>query len=235
VRGRKGSFKQLFERFAPRASSFGSAFGVRAPTIPPTALLLSKSRIPWYQRLKGKHFPRRFPYFSQLLFFFSSLLLFFSRPMPSDPSNAESALPDDSDASSTYGFKRALAKVREFPRAPGIYLMKDSGGAGHLHRQGEESSRAGRELLSQGRGGGSADDRSGTRNLRHRFHRRGERGRRAAARSAIGQGRSAEVQQRPARRQVVPLLADHHRRGFSARGVHARTGAEGRESCTARF
>lgn len=48
--------------------------------------------------------------------------------MSTDPSNAEPSLPDDSELDGSFGFRRALAKVREFPRAPGIYLMKDSAG-----------------------------------------------------------------------------------------------------------
>src|SRR6188472_951962 len=42
-------------------------------------------------------------------------------------------LPDDlvdaeGGGSAEYGFRRALAKVREFPQSPGLYLMKDSAG-----------------------------------------------------------------------------------------------------------
>jgi excinuclease ABC subunit C len=48
-------------------------------------------------------------------------------PLPSQ----DAELPPDgtgADYVSTFGFRRALSKVREFPRAPGIYLMKDSAG-----------------------------------------------------------------------------------------------------------
>ncbi len=40
---------------------------------------------------------------------------------------SETGAPDDSPVDS-YGYRRAAAKAREFPHAPGVYLMKDSAG-----------------------------------------------------------------------------------------------------------
>jgi excinuclease ABC subunit C len=52
-----------------------------------------------------------------------------------DTGGGDTGVPEDSAASGSrgsrqndFGFRRALAKVREFPRTPGVYLMKDSAG-----------------------------------------------------------------------------------------------------------
>ena len=49
---------------------------------------------------------------------------------PVDEAAVEAALDAAADASATheFPFRRAAAKVREFPRTPGIYLMKDAAG-----------------------------------------------------------------------------------------------------------
>ena len=40
----------------------------------------------------------------------------------------ESALAEQAGGAEDFGFRRAAAKVREFPRTPGVYLMKDNAG-----------------------------------------------------------------------------------------------------------
>jgi len=51
-------------------------------------------------------------------------------PTSSDPlpENPEEAIGDEDVAGGSFGFRRALAKVRDFPQTPGLYLMKDSAG-----------------------------------------------------------------------------------------------------------
>jgi len=57
------------------------------------------------------------------------------QPDSAQPDPAETNLPDpldaapaEADAEMQFGFRRAAAKVREFPQSPGLYLMKDAAG-----------------------------------------------------------------------------------------------------------
>lgn len=44
------------------------------------------------------------------------------------PDDADLASADAAESSHDFGFRRALARVREFPQSPGVYLMKDAAG-----------------------------------------------------------------------------------------------------------
>ncbi|HEV7224248.1 MAG TPA: nucleotide excision repair endonuclease, partial [Pirellulales bacterium] len=57
----------------------------------------------------------------------------FPEPDSPQPDPAETSFPEPSEASGAaaempLGFRRAAAKVREFPQTPGLYLMKDAAG-----------------------------------------------------------------------------------------------------------
>ena len=49
-------------------------------------------------------------------------------PEPEATEEELAELPEASDVGEQFGFRRAAAKVREFPRKPGVYLMKDTAG-----------------------------------------------------------------------------------------------------------
>ena len=81
-------------------------------------------------------------------------------------------LPAESTRRSALAFAGPLAKVREFPQTPGVYLMKDSAGRVIYVGKAKNLRVAGRQLLSQGGGRGPPHGRPGARDRRHRFHRR---------------------------------------------------------------
>ena len=47
--------------------------------------------------------------------------------LPADDQPPADSEPGES-AGADFGFRRAAAKVREFPQGPGVYLMKDAAG-----------------------------------------------------------------------------------------------------------
>ena len=120
---------------------------------------------------------------------------------------------------------RRWPKVREFPQTPGVYLMKDAAGRViYVGKAKNLRARAGSYFLKGG-GRGTPHGRFGARDSRHRFPGSRKRSRRAAGRSAAGQGHSAEVQSGTEGRQDVSVSGNLRARGFSARGVHARAAA----------
>ena len=129
---------------------------------------------------------------------------------------------------------RRPRRSSSFPTAPGVYLMKDAQGRRPLRRQGQEPAQPGRALLHQGRRRGPAHRRPGQADRRHRLRARRQRGRRPAAGGPAGQGHPAALQRRAEGRQVVPLPADSHPRGFPARRVHAQRPGSAASSSTAR-
>lgn len=47
---------------------------------------------------------------------------------PETPGSSQNPNPEPADGADEFGFRRAKAKVREFPQSPGVYLFKDSAG-----------------------------------------------------------------------------------------------------------
>ena len=126
-------------------------------------------------------------------------------------------------------------KVKQFPTAPGIYLMKDAQGRViYVGKAKNLRSRAG-SYFHKTAARRPPDLRLDRRGRRHRLPGRRQRGRCPADGSPADQGHPAEVQPRPQGRQVVSLSADHHRRGLPAGQLHPRAARTRASSSTARF
>ena len=121
-------------------------------------------------------------------------------------------------------------KVKQFPTTPGLYLMKDAQGRVHLHRQGQEPAEPGRLVLPQGGRRRPTHLRLDRRGRRRRVPARRQRGRRPPDGGPADQGHPAQVQPRPQGRQVVPLPADHDRRGLPPGQLHPRAARPRRQA-----
>ena len=111
----------------------------------------------------------------------------------------------------------ALAKVRQFPQTPGVYLMKDA--AGRVIYVGKAKNlRAGPAATFSRPPPRIAARPTWCSEIADIDYLDGrQRGRRPAGRSPADQGHAAEVQPGTERRQDVSVSGDHHARGFSPR------------------
>ena len=121
-------------------------------------------------------------------------------------------------------------KVKQFPTAPGIYLMKDAQGRVIYVGKAKNLRSRASSYFHKTASRRPPDLRLDRRGRRHRVPGRRQRGRRPADGSAADQGHSAQVQPRPQGRQDVSLLADHDRRGLSPRQLHPPAARSGRQA-----
>ena len=113
--------------------------------------------------------------------------------------------PEQVASGGSYGFRHALAKVREFPRTPGVYLMKDlAGRVIYVGKAKNLRARAASYFLKA-----AAADRRTAELVSEiadiDFVAAESEVERAAARSTVDQGRAAEIQPGPEGRQDVSV------------------------------